>query len=549
MKRNILSLAVTAGVAGLTAASAQSAMHLNDKGLGEALIYPFYSTANGNDTYVTVVNTSAFAKAVKVRFIDAYNSAEVLDFNLYLSAEDVWTAAITNLAEGSPGIRTIDNSCTVPELGGPNPPFNGTTTERDDGSFLREQPFVNFQFLNDELDRFAGTASIPAEVEETDIAVRGVQGYIEIIEMGALDPDADTGTVAGAAGFDYAGAVTHAPSGIPANCGAVVAAWDPDGGVWNKNAGEDFLTYDDSDSAGGLYGLGQIINTLDGTMASYDAVAIDDFAVAGFPGALHFAPGNVQPDLGDAQSDVTIYDDATAMAVTYSFTTNSYDPASALFMSREVINDFLIDPEVRGQTDWVVTMPTKRPHVNTTTPTALGQAIQPFSGVWNGQQACEAFNLEYWDREEANTIIDNDSDFSPRPPGQVTPDAKMCAEVNIITFNDDGDEALDQSALGGTAGITVGFVVDDNEGWARLSFDPANLVTAPGAVTASDGTPDAGEARVIVADGGDRFTGLPVTGFAVIKYKDESGLTSSEGAILNYAGSFKHKVVASIEGP
>jgi hypothetical protein len=546
MKRNILSLAVTAGVAGLTAASAQSAMHINDKGLGEALIYPFYSTTSGNDTYIHVANTSAYSKAVKVRFIDAYNSAEVLDFNLYLSPEDVWTAAITNLDDGEPGIRTIDNSCTVPELGGPNPPFNGSKTTRPDGSILREQPFVNFQFLTDAQDRFAGNSTTPAEVEETDIAVRGIQGYIEIIEMGALDPDADSGTVGGTASYDYNKAVLHGPSGVPANCAAVVAAWDPDGGIWTTSSSTDFLDYDEDGSAGGLYGLGQIINTQDGTMASYDAVAIDDFSAFPTIGApLHFAPGSVLPDLGSAQSTVTLFDGAAA--TDYTFTVNNYDPASALFMSSQIINDFLIDPAVLGQTDWVVTMPTKRPHVNTTTPTTLGQAIQPFLGVWNGQRACEPFSLQYWDREEKNTVIDNNSDFSPRPPGQITPDARMCAEVNIVTFNDDSTEALDESALGGSAGITVGFVVDDNEGWARLSFDPSDLVTSPAAVSDSAGVIDAGVARNIVADGGQTFVGLPVTGFAVIKYKDESGTNvSSEGAVLNYAGSFKHKVVTSI---
>ena len=44
---------------------------------------------------MSVVNTTASTKAVKVRFREGKNSAEVLDFNVFLSPFDVWTASIT----------------------------------------------------------------------------------------------------------------------------------------------------------------------------------------------------------------------------------------------------------------------------------------------------------------------------------------------------------------------------------------------------------------------------------------------------------------------
>jgi hypothetical protein len=117
MKRNILSLAVAATVAGGAVGTA-NAMYVNDKGLGEALVYPFYSAASGNDTYISVVNTTMQTKAVKVRFIEALDSQEVLDFNLYLSPNDVWAGVITANPNGDGAIiRTADTSCTVPELG------------------------------------------------------------------------------------------------------------------------------------------------------------------------------------------------------------------------------------------------------------------------------------------------------------------------------------------------------------------------------------------------------------------------------------------------
>ena len=97
MKRNTLTTAVLAGVAGMVGlTSVSNAVNLNSDGLGEVLIYPFYTVNNGLDTLLSVVNTTADVKAVKVRFVDSKNSREVLDFNLYLSPFDVWTGVITD---------------------------------------------------------------------------------------------------------------------------------------------------------------------------------------------------------------------------------------------------------------------------------------------------------------------------------------------------------------------------------------------------------------------------------------------------------------------
>src|SRR5690606_20561579 len=169
MKKNILSLAVAAALTGVVAGSAQAAMHINDKGMGEALVYPFYSTEGGNDTYVHVVNTTAYTKAVKVRFIEARNSQEVLDFNLYLSPEDEWAGVITAAGECAMFLP-VDFSCTVPMLGVMYLTFSCIQTTLYNGMIQRDQPFVNFKY------NFTGKA-------ERGIS-RTTEGYIEIIEMG-----------------------------------------------------------------------------------------------------------------------------------------------------------------------------------------------------------------------------------------------------------------------------------------------------------------------------------------------------------------------------
>ena len=87
------------------------------------LIYPYYTVqsngGNAFNTYVSVVNTTDVVKVVKVRFREGKNSREVLDFNLYLSPNDVWTGAVIPSGTGAsdPGrLITADTSCTNPAI-------------------------------------------------------------------------------------------------------------------------------------------------------------------------------------------------------------------------------------------------------------------------------------------------------------------------------------------------------------------------------------------------------------------------------------------------
>src|SRR5690554_1653564 len=97
MKKKLLPLAMLAGLAG--AAGTAQAVYINTDGHGETLIYPYYTVENGQNTYVNITNTTDYYKAVKVRFIEGENSAEVLDFNLYLSPHDVWTGSVVPVGE------------------------------------------------------------------------------------------------------------------------------------------------------------------------------------------------------------------------------------------------------------------------------------------------------------------------------------------------------------------------------------------------------------------------------------------------------------------
>src|ERR1700693_3426983 len=106
--------AALAGVGALGVTGAAQAVNVNPDGLGQVLIYPYYTTradgaGNAFATLMSVINSTASAKAVKVRFLEGKNSREVLDFNLFLSAFDVWTAGIVQAGTGA-GVFMSDHS-------------------------------------------------------------------------------------------------------------------------------------------------------------------------------------------------------------------------------------------------------------------------------------------------------------------------------------------------------------------------------------------------------------------------------------------------------
>jgi hypothetical protein len=119
MKKNTLNTAVLASLAGVAGiANISNAVNINPDGTGQVLVYPYYTVNGGNQTLLSVVNTTNLGKAVKVRILEGRNSFEVLDFNLYLSPEDVWTAGIfssdlVGSTTGGASIRTFDRSCTL----------------------------------------------------------------------------------------------------------------------------------------------------------------------------------------------------------------------------------------------------------------------------------------------------------------------------------------------------------------------------------------------------------------------------------------------------
>lgn len=500
MKKNLMSIAVAASVAGVASgAMAANYQYVNPEKTGEVILFPFYNADNGNATNMHIVNTTGKAKAVKIRFVEYKNSDEVLDFNLYLSKYDHFAFGVIKNPNGEgAAVITADNSCTVPALGGPNGDYSGTATEQADGSIVRIQPFVNYQY--------AQSKDVDSSIERT------LTGHVEVIEMGVLDNYVASGaTKDEAAKTAYASFATHGADGVPANCAGLVKAWTG-AGVWGATSVHAGLTAPE----GGLYGLAYHINVDAAASFGFEPTAIDNFyddVVAGAV-SLHTDPGNLAPSLNDGDTNALIHAGEGVYQQTGDFALG-VQAVSAALATTSLANDVMINPALGGQTDWVVSFPTKRFHVD-----LAGQSIAavrpPFtedpvnnSGAWIGAEkdgttyvenpACEVVGIVQYDREEKTFVPD--LGFSPKPKGQ---SLAICNEVAVIAHGTGATSAM--SVETGLSNLPYSY----SEGWQKISF-PTQQAVLPA---------------------GGYVKGLPAIGFAA--YKVNNGA-------MSYGNAAEHK--------
>ena len=500
MKKNLMSLAVAASVA-TAATTAQAAMYLDPEGTGQVLLFPYYNAVGTNETYIHIVNTTADAKAVKVRMLEYINSQEVLDFNLYLSPNDHFAFTIFQHPDGdNAALVTMDNSCTVPALGSAT--GLGGTLEgfvRADGA--KVQPFLPYQYQS--------------EYSGLDFDARSQVGHVEVIEMGTLtNEDADSTTA-----FNPAAYATHDSAGVPANCAALVGAWSSVSattGTWTSSASTQIGA-----ATGGLYGISNVLDSADAAAFGIEAAAIDSFWAAG--ASNHTDPGNLKPSLGEGEKSAIITAGADAYTLVYSGTEGGWDAVSALFMSDTVSNDVMLNPVVNGATDWVVTFPTKKAYVNRTTAKApfsdiyaTGTSTKPLTYTGTNL-SCETIKLKQWNREESTAVVGIDGPaFSPEPPAAVTPGNTLCLETNTLAMGAAGTASVTNTVLAGTGteylpASNLSFKTGEVEGWMRMSFEATTQV-----LDADSSTKAGTNGASVTAN--TRLEGLPVMGFAAFKY-------------------------------
>ena len=82
------------------------------------LIFPAYFVGNGWETTIKVVNTEDKPIVAKVVFYRGTDSKEVKDFNIYLSAKDVWVGTVKVDSDGVAKIISTDDSSPLPMVNG-----------------------------------------------------------------------------------------------------------------------------------------------------------------------------------------------------------------------------------------------------------------------------------------------------------------------------------------------------------------------------------------------------------------------------------------------
>ena len=481
-KRKALATAVFAGL-GIGSAHA---VYQDANGLGQALIYPYYTvqsvSGNSYNTYVSVVNTTTSGKVVKVRFREGKNSREVLDFNLYLSPNDVWTGAIVpqDATATSPGLLvTADASCTNPAI-----PATGV-------------PFRNFQYSG-AFDDGAGTG-----------LDRTREGYLEMLEMA---------TVIGPSLV----AITHGATGVPPGCASV------------QGPGPNALPLaDQAAPTGGITGTGTLINVANGSDAGYNAIALANVTAA-----------NIYTDIGSeignlAQADpvsVVITSSATGTRAYTSGWLAGIDAVSSTMMHSNVINEYVLDAGSKSNTDWVLTFPTKRFYVTTLA------AAAPFTNKFTATGSCETFGFQFFNREERGAAAAG-GDFSPLPPG-VT--AGLCWESTILSIRSGlahNPTGTTSGVLGSVNTQPVNVTAGFQNGWANLNFTGANSLVG---LVSTAGSNTVNVTTGVAAAGAQTYRGLPVTGFMARTFNNGTLTCSGASCQGNYGSLFVHNYLDNI---
>ncbi len=471
MKMKHLTLAVL-GAMGAAALPAQAALNVANEGAGHILIVPYFSTQNGNDTLINLINTDAVnGKAVKVRFRSALDSDDIFDFHVYLSPSDMWAAKISMDADtGKSKMEFSDTSCTRPAKA----VLNGA------------------KFVTTRLD--------PAltDVEKANLTR---EGYIEILNMADVGPGTVYNTIVHstttqtpnctAATLEAIGTDAALFAELDAPTGTLAANWTiinvPGAAAYSGTAvaitadTPTNVVYFDQNALQDNVGVG----TLQDVAIASGAAAIGDVTADGVLLRAGYGWANYDlPDLSTPYEAATLLADDQATAL------------SASILRGAISNEFITLDSVSADTDWVISMPTRRYHVagrgqatdgvdaattgfydpaGATGPTgafantSLTAADQVTRYADNGRSSCvRVGGYTYFNREEQSPAAPTVGDvISPDVPVE-TPNTELCGEVTVVGMNQNG--ATSSGVLGGQVAYSQ-LTLEYETGWGTLDMD------------------------------------------------------------------------------
>jgi len=530
MKKSILASSIAAAVFGLGASGAHAQIAVNTSGVGDILLVPYYSAQAENATLLSITNTDVVSgKAVKVRFRGAANSDDVLDFQVFLSPGDVWTANVAKGSDGRAVLTTSDTSCTKPNV------ISGT-------SFLtaRLNPALTGDALNNGTREgyieIIGMADIPPHNLTTGTSTPAA-AFTGLLQTPATDAKVVAGTakttdnplffatkhVKGSAppctgtawtgldtaalGLDNAAAGTGPALGLTPSTGKLMANWTivntVNAAAWGGEAIALSSPVSDADRrlAGSLVNINYVpqtavaVSTANAALWSADPLFLNANAdtlsynpVAQTLGSPVGTAAVVAPGRYDLPDLSTAFDAPRSAANSAAQVT---DITTSLAARASIINEFAVESGISGSTDWVFSMPTRRysiamayskitanddgrrwnPLLNDadgmTTPSIANQFQIKNTSVVNGMICVTGSNPKPYDREEQTPSTTTVVVVSP---STLAGSVKLCGETSVLSFN---NGAGTSGALKGSVSVSA-IDVPYAAGWATMSVAAPN---------------------------------------------------------------------------
>lgn len=475
--RTLAGLAVLLAAALLAAATPAMAVHVNPQGLGQVLLFPYYTVNRQQQTYVSIVNGGTEPQAFQLTVREGYNGREVFGLTVFLAGNESWTATLfatdeIGASDGGAALLTADRSCTLPDI----------WTQND--GMVGDRPYrrLSTQALTD-----GGPLT----------AARTREGTIEVVALSSLRPPVSQWLTS--------------PEGTR-NCASVREA--------------DFSSPDLQGSAplAQLFGAAGIIDVGQGTYLSQRLVAI-----AGFTAKPLIAQRD-QDTLGlvnDGESDtVTAHVSVNGREVEAVYPRErAVDALSAVLTQAALYNEYLVDPALDAGSDWVVTFPTKRFYTDPALLAPATAAIAPFETAFAAPgESCVGVDVRYSDRPSGRH---GEAVYQWMPIGTSIEGPAMCRVANVLSFQraSQGTSAV----LGSTALVR------------RFDFDPSLFTTGPVHMALVGGAvPHALRPALPVGGSPGRvFNGLPAIGFwamNLVNGRVADGVLANYGTAVPHAG-------------
>ncbi|QIL71481.1 hypothetical protein G7048_14630 [Diaphorobacter sp. HDW4B] len=333
---SLLALASGGAQAIQTPAGAEAdSLKVSESGVGHMLIVPYFTTQGGNAMLLSLINTDdANGKAVKLRFRGVPNADIVYDLHVFLAPGDMWTANVSQNAEGRSYLTTTDGSCTKPEKSKVNDtPFQ---TERLDPKVTDAQ---RANFTREGYIEVITMADVP-------VSQTGISPLIALKDGKSVCADTAANTSWSAMDRDLADVAAYAAHGLTPPTTGLAANWTlmnvPKALSWSGAAMALEARKDGVPAKGNLAYFPQ---TSDG-MPGLGRFSADPLFAGERP-----IVWPVMYDLPDLSTPYYVGASSAAVQV---------NAIAAGLEARSVINEYWTSSVIQAKTDWLLSMPTRR---------------------------------------------------------------------------------------------------------------------------------------------------------------------------------------------